>query len=166
MAQIETPHSTALDNDAALTEARRWIGTPHANRMAVVGIGIDCIHYVREIMVAGGVCDRFTVPHYSDRLGQGLESNFMERLLMACFFVELVPKDEEPQDGDIIIFKVGRQSNHCGMFFAGEVWHAVARSWVKNDPLEHWRDKVQSFLRITALGCRRRPETITPEEMA
>lgn len=156
---------TALDNDAALTEARRWRGTKHANRMAVVGIGVDCIHFVREIMVAGGVCDRFTVPHYSDRLGQGMAVNFMERLFIDCFHAVALPTGMEPEDGDIVIFKVGRQSNHCGIVLGGELWHAVARSWVKNDPLEHWRDKVQSFLRITAPGCRRRPETINMEEM-
>ncbi len=150
---------------ASLTEARSWLGTRHANRMAVKGSGIDCIHFVRECMVAGGACDSFRLPYYDQRLGIGNARNTMEALFLHCFHAVSLPADTEPLDGDVVVFKVGRESNHCGMIFAGQVFHAVARSYVRADPWGDWRENAQALLRITAPGFRKNPEHLTKAEI-
>ena len=155
-----------FDAHAGLATARHWLGTPHRDRMAMVGVGIDCIHFVRQVMMAGGISESFELPYYLPRWGIGRGNNIMERLLLQCFDGVLVPYHMEPlADGDILIFQVGRQSNHCGIVLDGQCWHSQAAYVVHPDPINpEFLTRLQAVVRLTARGPRRRPEELQAED--
>ncbi len=167
MSPQETPQFTewAFDAAAAEAEAESWRGTPHANRMAKKGVGVDCIHLVCALLTAGGASPAFTMPPYDQRLGLGADENVMETLLLTCWNAAPIDPARKPPDGAIVIFQAGRQSNHCAMMLGGKIWHAVARQRVRADDWSTWGDRMQAALIITAPGFRRNPETLTKEEI-
>lgn len=134
--------------------------------MAKVGVGIDCIHFVREIMISGGLSQPFELPYYVPRWGIGRGNNVMERLLLKCFSAEPVPFHmERPADGDILIFQVGRQSNHCGIVIDGQCWHSQASYVVHPDPINpELLTRLQAVVRVKECGPRFRPEDLTEED--
>lgn len=148
---------------AMLDEARRWSGTPHKNRMAKPGVGIDCLHLLREMAVAAKWLPPFAFPYYDPAWGFGRQVNVIERILVLCCHSRLLKQGEPLQDGDVMIWAVGRQSNHCGIFIAGEVWHAQASRLVQGEALEDV-GPFQSVVRITEAGFKRRPETLTDKD--
>lgn len=139
-----------------------WEGTPHKDRMAKVGVGIDCIGLVAEVFVAAGQIERFTFPFYKTSWGYGRRNNLMERMLCMCCHAEVA---ETPESGDVVIFAVGRQTNHCGVVMDGKVWHAFAGNVVRADALSDHIKRIQSFVRLTAPGFRKRPEELTTSDM-
>lgn len=128
--------------------------------MASIGKGIDCIHFVREILIAGGASERFDVPYYVTHWGLGRANNIMERLLTTAYHARRLEPDEPVQDGDVYIFSVGRQSNHCGISLGGQCWHVAYKNVVQPTPPEQIMDRLQSIVRITSQGLRLRPETL------
>lgn len=161
----ETPPCTALELEALRGTLLFWQGTPHRDRMAKVGVGIDCIGLVRECFVAAGLVEPFELPYYNPRMGLGRANNVMERVFLACTdAVAIDPEKGDPADGDVLIWRVGRQSNHCGIYLDGKAWHVMARAKVRPDPWEPLRHDMQSFIRLRARGFVRRPETLTPED--
>lgn len=133
--------------------------------MAKKGVGIDCLHFVREVMVSAGVTETFDFPYYSPRWGIGRGNNVLERLFMRCYDAKFVGFDEPLQDGDVLIFAVGRQSNHCGIVLDGQCWHSQAARVVY--PIQitaDIMDSLQSIVRLKAPGLRFRPEELTRED--
>jgi cell wall-associated NlpC family hydrolase len=156
---------TAEAIEAAEIEALRWEGTPHRDRMAKIGSGIDCLFLLREIAVAAGVLPPFEFPFYNPAWGLGRRNNLIGRILNLTTFCQTLPPDTTLQDGDVLIFAVGRQSNHCAMFIKGRVWHATANRFVTGETMEEaLQAPLQAVIRITAPGFKRRPETLTQEE--
>lgn len=157
---------TAEAQAAAITEARKLYGTPHRNRMAKPGVGIDCLGFVRAILVAGKILPPFEFPFYDPAWGLGRASNIMERVLRICTTADILPPDTAPQFGDLIIFAVGRQSNHVGIFLDGDIWHVQTNYSV--GPIHREDDlagKIQCLARITAPGFRSRPEDLTAADL-
>jgi len=133
--------------------------------MAKVGAGIDCIHFVREVLISAGMSERFDCPYYLPRWGLGRGNNVMERLLLKCFDAEVVPFGEPLKDLDIFIFAVGKQSNHCGIVLSGECWHSQARHCVHPIKITpELMERLQAIVRIKQPGLRFRPENLTQEE--
>lgn len=163
---LETPPCTALELEAMRGTLAFWQGTPHRDRMAKVGVGIDCIHLVRECYVAAGLIPEFRFPYYHPRMGLGRDNNVMERVFTACTEADAIDPELAPADGDVLIWRVGNQSNHCGIYFDGMAWHVMAKARVRPDPFEPLRYSMQSFIRLRARGFVRRPETLTPEDFA
>ncbi len=56
---------SAARQEAAVKEARRWIGTPFRHQGALIGVGADCLGLVRGVQAA--LTDGFIppVPPYS-----------------------------------------------------------------------------------------------------
>ena len=162
---IWTPERIA----AAAAEIERWKGTPHRDRMAKPGVGIDCIGYVCEITRAAGLIPAFTMPFYSPRWGIGRAFNVMERVLLKCFNVERITSPAEWRPGDLLIFKVGHQSNHIALLWQeGErfgLWHSRVRAGVEFcDMSAEIRKEAQAALRFTAPGLLLDPATLTPDD--
>ena len=158
---------TSTQQTAALAEARRWLGTPHRNRMAKPGVGVDCLGFVRAILVATGTLPPFEFPFYDPSWGLGRASNIMERVLKLCTNVEIFPANHAPAFGDLIIFAVGRQSNHVGIFLDGAIWHVRTNGVVgPTHPDDDLTGHIQSIATITAPGFTRRPETLTATDLA
>lgn len=164
-ANIWTPERTA----AAAAEIERWKGTPHRDRMAKPGVGIDCIGLTFQVLQAAEITPPFQMPYYSPRWGMGRAHNIMEGLLRKCLFCEPIKAPIDWKPGDLLIFRVGRQSNHIGIFWQeGErlgVWHSRARAAVEFTDYDLTLAKtVQTGMRINAPGFRTRPEDLTPAD--
>lgn len=138
----------------ALIEAERWRGTPHRDRMAVIGTGIDCIHYVAEIFIAAGLIERRQLPSYRTTEGIANSANTaLEDRIGEMVHVDRIELDQAaPEFGDVIVFKVGNVSGHCGFFANEYLYHALGGRCVTRSPWQHWRHKAKVALRMTQGG--------------
>jgi cell wall-associated NlpC family hydrolase len=157
---------TPIALEAAQTEAERWLGTPHRNRMAKPGVGVDCLHLLGQIATAAGVLPPFRFPYYDPNWGIGRRNNVLERIFMLTTNCDRIDPNEAMQEGDVIIFAVGRQSNHCAIYLGSAIWHAQCGQVVKPEPPEELSLPIQSIIRLTAIGFKRRPETLTKGDLA
>ncbi len=158
---IWTPESQAAAREAC----QLWTGTRHANRIAVPGQGVDCIRFVFEIVIAGGILPRFTLPAYDERLGVLREKNVMETIIREYAHAERVPADAAPEFGDVAIFKCGDQCNHAGIVIDSQVWHVPGRSRVGPEAWPTVAKKLQCLMRFTAPGFKQDPATLTWEKI-
>lgn len=157
---------TTERQQVARATAGKWLGTPHKNRMAKPGVGIDCLGFLREVAVDTGVLPPFDLPFYNPSWGIGREFNVIERVLLDCCHSQRVKAHEEIEFGDVVVWTVGRQSNHVGIVLDGAVWHVQARRHCQPDPInEAMMERLQAVVRLTGEGFLRRPETLTVEDL-
>lgn len=97
--------------DAALAEARRWIGTPYRHQASVRGAGADCLGLIRGVWRALHGAEPDSVPPYPMRWDSGGDD-----LLMRAAERWLEPV-AEAQGGDVLLFrlKAGLPARHCGI---------------------------------------------------
>ncbi len=154
---IWTPERRA----AALAEAEAWRGTPHGHRIASKGRGIDCIRYVVRIMTAAGVVEETAIPTYPTSWGLAQKESAMGRLFAACADVDRIWVDEWiPEFGDICIWAVGRNSNHCGIFLGDRVWHVSTNSPAGPLMVDAARRRMQEAVRLRRCGWTQIPSSI------
>lgn len=146
---------TPAQIDAARAECYRWLGTPHRNKMARLGVGIDCVHFAARVYQAVGLLPSdFQMPPYDPDTGLHNPSDLMSQLIRDLFpSVVEVPIDAV-SDGDVLVFQTGRCSAHIGIYLRsepeaeiGDVWHSLAFRSVTRSPWVLWRDKVKRVLR-------------------
>lgn len=140
----------------ARTEAQRWLGTPHRDRIARVGVGIDCINFVYEVLAAAGVAERKELGSYDTNVGLHEAVYKLKRAVLTCLDCEEMPPND-PQFGDIVIFKEGAFSGHAGIIIDSDVWHALAGRCVTRSLYGDWQRKVECLLRIKSLGLKGEP---------
>jgi hypothetical protein len=146
--------------DRARATCRKWGGTPHVNRLALVGEGIDCIHFVAEVLIDAGIIERKKLPFYDERLGSLRSHNIIEDLLLAHLHAERLPPDS-PAFGDLVVTTVGRQTNHLGIYIDGAMWHVPGKGRVGPEAWADWRPRVQGLVRITEPGYSSDPALLT-----
>lgn len=132
-----------------------WKETPHRNRIAVPLIGVDCIRFVGEVLQSSEVISNFRFPYYSPGYGLFVTHNFLENIFSHLLFTETI---EEPEFGALIVCRVGRATNHCGIVIDGKAWHVPFGSVVKGETMD--TINIQSLLRITQDGFRNDPAKI------
>jgi cell wall-associated NlpC family hydrolase len=146
--------------------AKQWEGTPHQNRMAKPGVGIDCLGLLRVVAVAAGILPEFEMPFYDPRWGYGREFNIIERVLEECCHARRLEAHEPVEFGDVVVWTVGRQSNHVGIMIDDAIWHVQAKRFVQGDEFTTaLQSGIQAVMRITADGFIRRPESLTAEDL-
>lgn len=161
--------------------AKRYQGTPHRNRIAVAGEGVDCIRFVLAVLQEAGITPGHRLPFYDERLGAFRRRNVMEAVFLRFLDAEALPPDTPGEFGDLVICKCGRQSNHVGILLENDhptredprerkfsltaFWHVPARGFVGPDDWEQWRDRVQSLVRIRSVGLRGDPGKLTWREV-
>ena len=161
--EVWTPERREL----ALNYAHTWRGTPHVDRIAIRGVGIDCVNFVCGALMTCGVCQAFTLPYYDPAWGIGRRNNVLERVAVQCLFSRIIQDTEPLEFGDIGIFRVGRQSNHVGIVLNDEMWHVSLGRMVEPEPItRRLQERLQSVIRVQAVGLSRHPETLTQEELA
>ena len=144
-----------ITRELALAEAERWRGVPHVDRASNFPTGIDCIHYVAEIMFACGVVERRDLPSYDTMVGIAKESDSMELAFFKAVHVEsLDPKIHPPQFGDVVLFKTGFTSAHCAFFAGKHLYHSLANRCVTRSEWPHWKAKAESLIRFYEKGWR------------
>lgn len=111
--------------DRIVEEARSWIGTPYHHMADRKGEGVDCGMLLIRVYASLGLCDDFDPrPYTFDWMLHRSEELFRDRLLARSKIVE------QPQPGDIILFRVGRCYSHGSIVTSVEplkVVHAVLR---------------------------------------
>lgn len=149
---------------AARASCKKWGGTPHYNRLAVAGTGIDCVHLVSEILRDSGIIPAgFPMPFYDERLGSLRQRNVIEDIIAAYMHADSLPPDTAPEFGDIVVCQCGRQSNHVGIIIDGEMWHVPGRGRVGPSAWVTWKKKTQALMRLTADGFKVDPSGLTWE---
>lgn len=121
---------------AALTEARRWIGTPYRHQASVRGAGADCLGLLRGVWREIYGCEPEVVPPYSADWAEPARDEVLFRAAMRHLRVKDVA---EP--GDVLLFRMreGGVAKHLGI--AGEIGagatfvHAYSGHGVVESPL-------------------------------
>jgi len=163
---MESSSWTLPQRIAALDAADHWQGTPHRNRIAVHGVGIDCLHFVREILIASNKLPTFRFPFYAPAWGIGRTTNIVADMFALCCYCDRLPPTSPVVFGDIAIFAVGHQSNHVGIVLDdGFVWHVRANEVVRPEHIDDIRPHLEALIRLTADGFKRTPESITTDEL-
>lgn len=123
-----------------------WQGTPHAHWMRNHGIGIDCIHFVVDVLERAGVANDIEIPRYSNNIGMKGADEKLIKEFSDRFPVEIV---KEPYEfGDILIFDPRISINHIALLIDGMVWHSLAKQAVDVYPFDNYKRAVRGAMRL------------------
>jgi hypothetical protein len=112
-------------------EAERWMGTPFFAHAAVLGVGVDCVHLVHEILVAIPAITRLTLPDYKlDHAKHSTDTQLLRFLLDAeglrGRLAMVPPIPEKLMVGDLVALQSGRVDHHLALVdLEREAIHAV-----------------------------------------
>lgn len=105
-----------------ITEARRWIGTPHVHGAAVRGAGVDCGRLLIEVYANAGLIPPFDPGLYPH--DYHLHQN-EERYL--AFVERFAHRVDRPEPGDVALFKYGRVISHGAIVIQ---WPVIIHAYV------------------------------------
>lgn len=112
---------------AVIDEAMTWIRTPYHHRAHIKGVGVDCAQILLEVYAFTGVCDRIDVGQYShDWHMHHSDELYLRWITTQCDQVD------EPQPGDIALFRFGRCVSHSAIVvdWPGKLVHAYIKKGV------------------------------------
>jgi NlpC/P60 family putative phage cell wall peptidase len=92
-----------------ISELREWIGTPYVHQGRVKGVGVDCIG-----LAIGAIRD-LGLGDYEPDYGYAYVP---DGLLCDRIAVHLEETDE-PQDGDLLVFRIRTVPQHCAFLTEG-----------------------------------------------
>ena len=124
--------------EAAVAEAKRWIGTPYVHQAAMQGAGTDCLGLLRGVWRALYGAEPETIPAYTQDWS---EPSNTEELWQAArrWLVEVPRRDVEV--GDVLLFRMraGSVAKHLGIVSAAGLEasfiHAYTGHEVTESPL-------------------------------
>lgn len=146
--------------------AERYRGTRHGNRLDLPGEAVDCINFVLAVLRGAGVLPAVQLPFYDERLGSFRARNVMGELFERHFHASLHPSEALPEFGDVIVCRVGRQSNHVGIVLdAGWFWHVPAQGFCSPEAWGAWQHRAERYVRFTATGLRDDPAKLKWREI-
>ena len=94
--------------------AQRWIGTPFHARASVCGHGVDCVQLAAALLSEGGFGDHALPKEYDVDFG-----DHADKSPLLWWFVNAewlgVTDMSDTLPGDVVLFRVGRVANHCGV---------------------------------------------------
>lgn len=111
---------------------QRWEGTRFIQGHAVAGVGVDCVHFVREVLRDCGVdvAPAEQIPAYSLRWGHHGDSSHLLGWLrgnaQARSRLESLDVASSPLPGDLVLLRRTRLHHHLGILDAAEpptIWH-------------------------------------------
>jgi NlpC/P60 family putative phage cell wall peptidase len=100
--------------NAALAEARAWVGTPYVHQASVKQVGCDCLGLLRGVWRALYGAEPESVPAYTQDWGEASG----QELLWAAAARVLLPKElSEVAPGDVLLFRMrtGSVAKHLGL---------------------------------------------------
>lgn len=98
---------------AVVAEALTWAGTPWRHHSRVKGAGVDCAMLVAEVFERCGLFPRVDPgPYAKDAHLHRDGERVLEQLEQ---FAVRRPDGEEPQPGDVALFRYGRSLSHAGI---------------------------------------------------
>jgi len=105
-------------------ELESWVDTPFRHHQGVKGTGVDCIHLVARVLEHFGF-GPFRIPDYARDWHLHQEHELLRDGIFAQLDVDEIPLDEEPKNGDILLYKFGRAAAHSGIYFDKYIYHAI-----------------------------------------
>lgn len=126
---------------AVLAEAATWFGTPHIHQARVKHAGVDCGQYLIAVYSAAGVGPEIaTDPYPADWMMHREEERFLAHV--APHAVEV----EQPQAGDIVVFRIGRCFSHGGIVIDERTfWHSRVNGSVCIGEFDEFRRTPKRF---------------------
>jgi cell wall-associated NlpC family hydrolase len=117
---------------AVIAEAKLWMTTPYRPHARVKGAGADCMTFIAAVAESAGLISGFEPPKYSRQFGaHRSDETYLEGIMKFCREVE------QPQPGDIAIWKAGRTFSHAGIVIDWPIIiHAHAADGVIMDNVE------------------------------
>jgi cell wall-associated NlpC family hydrolase len=102
--------SEASQREAVVAEARSWIGTPYHNCADLKSVGVDCGMLLVRVFVDCGLVPAFDPrPYPIDWHLHRSEERYLG------FIAERAGAVDEPQAGDVMVFRYGRCYSHGGI---------------------------------------------------
>jgi hypothetical protein len=138
----------------------KWHGTPHRDRIAIVGVGIDCINYIVEILTDATIVDRRPFNGYKLDHGTFKQSQRLHAAVTNALHVVPLAHDAPPEFGDIWSFATGQRSGHCAIVGEDCLWHAMGNNRVTFTELARWKPELDTAYRITSCGWKTDPQTV------
>lgn len=131
---------TSVQRDAVVAEAMSWLHTPYHHHGRIKGVGVDCAQILCAVYEDCGLVPHvdpgFYAPdwhlHRSEEMYQGWLQRYAKRL----------GPTEQPQPGDIALFKFGRCYSHGailvqdGLLVHAYIGRGVVLSRADEEPLE------------------------------
>ncbi|SFU81255.1 putative phage cell wall peptidase, NlpC/P60 family [Aliiroseovarius crassostreae] len=109
--------SQMTQNERALQEARRWIGTPYQHQSSCAGGGTDCLGLIRGVWRAVLGREPVEVPAYTQDWSEpsGQEALWEDA---SRYLIEKTPDQAVP--GDVLLFRMrqGAVAKHLGILGA------------------------------------------------
>lgn len=140
----------SVTGDAAVAEARRWIGTPYRHQASARGAGTDCLGLLRGVWRALYGCEPEMIPAYTPDWS---EPRGEERLWAAA--LRHLEISETAAVGDVLLFRMtsGSVAKHLGIFANTDAVptfiHAYMRHGVVESPLSQpWQRRVVARFRF------------------
>ncbi len=99
--------SHEVERAKVVTEALTWLGTPYHHHARVKGAGVDCGMFIAEVLERTGVLPHLEPGAYDTdwHLHRG-EEKYLNMVS------EHARKVDQPQPGDIAMFRYGRCASH------------------------------------------------------
>jgi hypothetical protein len=138
----------------------KWHGTPHRDRLALVGVGIDCINLIAEVLTDAGIVQRRPFTGYKLDHGTHRQSQRLHAAISNALHVEALPSGAPSEFGDLWSFSTGNRSGHCAIVGDGVIWHAMGNNRVTFTELERWQPELDKAYRLTDLGWYVDPQTV------
>lgn len=134
--------------DKARAACKFWQGTSHSHWMRIPNVGIDCIHFVVDVMERAGAIEKADIPRYHDNLGhKGADEKLIGEFTMrAPVVIVTVPYEF----GDILVFKTNININHVAILIDGLVWHSLAGRHVDCYPFQEFAKMIRCGLRLNS----------------
>ena len=132
-----------------VAEARRWEGTPYRHQGDVLGVGVDCAMILVRVF-----CDLGLVPMIDPRpYATDWHLHRSEEKYLS-WVMDYATKVDDPQPGDVALFKFGRCLSHGGivdqvtpeitMIHADQGAGCVERAEVRR-----WANRLAGYWRVT-----------------
>lgn len=108
----------------AVKEALTWLGTPYHHQGRIKGVGVDCGTLICEVYEKVGLMNHLDPrPYPQDWHLHQMGERYLEHVKSVCFEVE------DPQPGDIVLYKVGLCASHAGIVIE---WPMIIHSFLKS----------------------------------
>jgi len=116
---------------AIIDEALSWVGTPYLHCACIKGVGANCAMFIYGVGIGSGVISRDIPPPrwYTPQLAMHSKEERLIEYLKAYGAVEV----DEPQPGDIILFKTGKSHGHAAICidYPGKIIHSLPPAGVQ-----------------------------------
>lgn len=114
---------TPEQRQAVVDEARSWLRTPYINCGDVKGVGVDC-----AMLLVRVYCDLGLVPAFDPRPYSPDWFLHRDEEKYLGWIKDYAEPVDDPQPGDVVLFKFGRTVSHGGIVVAPDLMIHAYRS--------------------------------------